>query len=90
MANRHTALVLVCPINMVHLAALTVNISGYDFSTDELAIKAWSENEEIAEICFQTGIFEDTGKRADGDGVTVEFWKFRKPYTLDQFPMIKQ
>jgi len=69
---------------------LTIDVSGYDFSTDELAIKAWSENEEIAEICFQTGMFEDTRKRAETDIGTVEFWEMRKPYTLDQFPMIEE
>jgi hypothetical protein len=88
--NGHTALFLVDPINMTQLAALTVNIPDFDFPTDELAIKAWSENEEIADICFQTGIFEDTAKRAENDEVTVEFWKIREPCTLDQLPMIKQ
>ena len=88
--NGHTALFLVDPINMTNLATLTIDVSGYDFPTDELAIKAWSENEEIADICFQTGIFEDTRKRGESDTGIVEFWKMRKPYTLNQFPMIKE
>jgi len=86
----HTALILVDSINMSHLATLTVCTPGFHFPSDELAIKAWSENEEIAEICFQTGIFKDTRKRASNGKVTVEFWKIKKPHTLDQFPMIKQ
>jgi len=86
----HTALILVDPINMTELATLTIDVPGYDFPTDEFAIKAWSENEEIAEICFQTGMFEDTGKRGKADIGIVEFWEMRKPYTLDQFPVIKE
>ena len=88
--NGHTALILVDPINMNPLAALTVNIGDFDFPADELAIKTWAENEEIAAICFQTGLFEDTGKRTENGKVTIEFWKIKKPYTLDQFPIIKR
>ena len=89
-SDGHTALILMDPINMTLLTALTVYTPDFNFPSDELAIKAWSENEEIAEICFQTGIFKDTRKRASNGKVTVEFWKIKKPHTLDQFPMIKQ
>lgn len=85
----HTALILVDLFNMSYLATLTVCTPGFNFPSDELAIKAWSENEEIAEICFQTGVFEDTGKRGANEKVTVEFWKMKKPYSFDLFPMIK-
>ncbi len=88
--NGKTALLLVDQINMTLLTALTVNLGDFDFPDDELAIKTWAENEEIADICFQTGLFEDTRKRTDNGEVTVEFWKIKKPYTLDQFPMIKR
>ena len=69
-------------------AVLTVNLGDHDFPADELAIKTWSENKEIAEVVFNTGLFEDTGKRATNDLVNVEFWKFLDPSQLNKLPVI--
>jgi len=87
--NGHIAIAVADPINKVLLAALTVNTLDFDFPADELAINAWDDNEEIADLCFQTGVFEDTGKRAENGSVTVEFWKLKEPYTLNISPKIK-
>ena len=54
---------------------LTVNFPDTFVGPREICIKNWSENEELAKLAFDTGLFEDTGRRA---GVLAPIWRLLK------------
>lgn len=56
-------------------ATLTVNIPNATIEEDEILVKAWSENEKVAEVALQTGLFEDTGKRVPTGYEYAQVWK---------------
>ena len=58
-------------------ATLTVNIphASCMIEKDEVLVKTWSENEEIANELRDCGIFQDTGKRVSTGFVQAEIWK---------------
>lgn len=41
----------------------------------EFFAKTWNENESIARACLESGLFEDTGKRAQVAWVDVPVWR---------------
>lgn len=77
------ALVVIDPSTGERWGVLTVNVPDVDHQDDEFLIKTWSENEKLAEAIFNQGWFEDTGKRAENGRVTVEFWKFKEPHSIE-------
>jgi len=58
-------------------ATLTVNIEEANFTLadDEIIVKAWSENEKVAEAALATGVFKDTGRRIPAGYVKAQVWK---------------
>ena len=86
--NNRVALVVVDVGTEEEYTKLTVNVTNINYPKDVFAIKTWSENEEIAEVIFNTGAFEDTGKRAESEHVTIEFWEFKPPFSLSDIPPV--
>ena len=58
-------------------AVLTVNLPRKWLQPDEFFVKAWSENESIANWVRALEIFEDTGKRQKTGFVEAEIWRFK-------------
>ena len=58
------------------IARLTVNIPEASLEKGEFFVKAWSENERIAEDCLKSGLFWDTGKRVQTGWVEAQVWRF--------------
>lgn len=88
--NKRIALVIVMKETGKRYGILTTNVPELTLEDGEFAVKTWAENKEIAEVIFDTGIFEDTGKRAKNEFVSVEFWKFKDPRIIDNLPLFKQ
>jgi len=86
--NNRIALVVVDVATEENYATLTVNVTNINYPKDVFAIKTWSENEEIAEVIFNTGAFDDTGRRAESEHVTIEFWEFKEPFSLSDIPPV--
>ena len=86
--NNRVALVVVDVGTEEEYTKLTVNVTNINYPKDVFAIKTWSENEEIAEVIFNTGAFEDTGRRAESEHVTIEFWEFKPPFSLSDIPPV--
>lgn len=57
------------------IATLTVNDPETTLRADEILVKTWSENEEIAKVMAATGWFEDTGRRVQLNHVTAQVWR---------------
>ena len=71
-----TAVVLATETGEMH-AVLTVNIEDTLLKEDEILVKTWSENEDIARACLETGFFEDTGLLVPTGFVTASIWKVK-------------
>lgn len=56
-------------------ATLTCNIPGVNLAPDEVLIKRWSENEQIANAALATGWFEETGKIVPTGFAIAEIWR---------------
>ena len=71
---------------------LTVSMPDLEIPKESIPIKTWGDNKDITEVVFNTGLFNDTGKRAqgevDGKTVQVEFWEFRVPNPFQYIPVI--
>lgn len=63
-------------------AQLTVNIPGADLKEGEFVVKTWEDNEELARLALQSGIFEDTGRRVQEGFVPAQIWRFKDPDAL--------
>ena len=78
--------------NKVH--TLSVRVPEIVVPENEHAIKTWGSNKEVSQSAFNTGMFEDTGKRAifepqsDGNTVAVEFWKLVDGSSINDIPNI--
>ena len=70
---------------------ITTQTKGYDAPTGYIPIKVWEENKDIVEVLYNSGIFTDTGHRADvnidGKIFTIEYWEFINPSTLQHIPI---
>ena len=86
--NNRVALVIVDVETGENFATLTVNVTNVNYPEDVFAIKTWSENEEVAEVIFNTDAFEDTGRRAENGHVIIEFWRLKPPYSLSHIPFV--
>ncbi|MBA4372248.1 MAG: hypothetical protein C0402_05250 [Thermodesulfovibrio sp.] len=67
-------------------STVSVNLPGEIVADDEVIIKNWSENVEIAPLVLATGIFEDTGRRIPTGFVEAEVWKVKDPLLFQQLP----
>lgn len=56
----------------------TVNLPDQPLGKDEIFVKTWAENEEIAKVCLATGLFEDTGKRVPTGFVHAQVWRIKE------------
>lgn len=54
---------------------LTTNIPGTPLKENEILVKTWSENEEVADSALKSGIFRDTGKRVRSGWVEAQVWQ---------------
>ena len=88
--NNQMALIIIDPKTDEQKFTLTTSVTGYDFPKDQLAIATWGENKALAEVVFNTGLFEDTGFRATSeDNISIiEFWRFIVPKNIDLIPPI--
>lgn len=57
-------------------AKLSVN-TGRPLAPRHVAIKTWSENEELAEAALATGLFEATGLEIPTGFVSAPVWRIR-------------
>jgi len=57
---------------------LTINIPKSELEDDEIIVKDWSENVEFAEACYNTGLFEDTGKKVITGHIQAPIWRIKK------------
>lgn len=62
-----------------HYVVLSVNIPGVQLATDEVLVKTWAENEDIAAAVLKTGAFVDTGRRVQAGFVEAQVWQFAVP-----------
>jgi len=75
MMNNRKCIMLVS--EMGPIATLTTNIiPGSDLEEDELCIKTWSDNEELAVDALESGLFIDTKKRIAAGHAFAEVWKY--------------
>ena len=60
------------------IAMLSVNIPecSHQLGDGEFFVKTWSENAELAEDAFLSGLFHETGCTSD-DNVSAQIWKFK-------------
>ena len=56
-------------------ATLTCNMSEVSLEDDEVIIKNWSENTQVAQDAFNTGLFENTGKLAGN--IRAPIWRIK-------------
>ena len=86
--NERIAIVIVDAGTGKRWGVLTCNIPEVDVPSGKFPIKTWSENKDIAEVIYNTCIFNDTQVRAKNNNVTVEFWEFNDPSALDNMPKL--
>ena len=70
-----TFIVLQCDDGQPY-AHITVNTEA-PIEDDEVAIKTWGFNKGISEELFDTGLFEDTGKRFRSGFAVGEVWRLK-------------
>lgn len=80
----------------VIVGPITANLVNFNFPEDEFPIEVTDHknHRDILNQLFQTGIFEDTGKRGinqkEDKTVKIEFWKLIEPETISsirEFPV---
>ena len=54
---------------------LTCNIPSVVLTENEILVKTWSENEEVAKAALASGLFRDTGKRVSTGFVLADIWE---------------
>jgi hypothetical protein len=54
---------------------LTCNLPEVPLEDDEIIVKVWSENTQLAQDAFNTGLFENTGKLAAE--VRAPIWRIK-------------
>ena len=73
--GRRTAIELICSEDQSPFCTLTTNLPHVELEEQEVLIKTWSENEEIAKAALTSGLFRDTGKRVSTGFVQAEVWE---------------
>ena len=71
--NGRLAIKLTCEIGP--MAVLTVNLPEFELEEGEFFVKAYAENEPVADACRDSGIFCDTGKRVKIGYTEAEVWR---------------
>jgi hypothetical protein len=56
-------------------ATLTCNLPTMELNGNEVFIKTWSDNEEVAKAALASGRFKDTGKRVSTGFVLAQVWE---------------
>lgn len=56
-------------------ATLTCNLPTMELNGNEIFVKTWSENEEIAKAALASGRFKDTGRRVSTGFVLAQVWE---------------
>ena len=74
-SGRATVIELIDTTSQEPFAVLTCNISGVKLKPDEVLIKRWSENEQVANAALATGWFEETGKIVPTGFCIAEIWR---------------
>ncbi len=75
--NKRLALQVVTTEYGEPYGTLSVNLPDVAIPPECIAVKNYSENEEMAAAAYETGIFEDTGVRAQTGFVSVPIWKIK-------------
>lgn len=70
-----TAIQLIDVRSQEPFATLTCNIPGVYLEPDEVLIKRWSENEQVANAALATGWFVETGKIVPTGFCIAEIWR---------------
>lgn len=79
--NERTAIVVLTDTGSRY-AVLTVNFPGTPLDSDEVLIKTWSENTDIAKTVLETGLFIDTGRRIRTGFYEAQVWKVAAPHVM--------
>lgn len=74
-ANGRMALRVITATTGEPYATLTVNVPEAMIAEDELIVKAWGENEDVARAALATGLFVDTGRRLSTGFMEAQVWK---------------
>ena len=56
---------------------LSVNVPDVNVPDGCIAVKNYSENEPLAAAAYETGLFEDTGVKAQTGFVSVPIWRIK-------------
>lgn len=74
------AILLIAQEDQEPIAVLSINLpkKASMLGADEVFVKAWSENEQIAPLVLLTGLFEDTGKRVPTGFVEAQVWRVKE------------
>jgi hypothetical protein len=75
--GKATVIRLIELANLEPFATLTCNIPGVKLEPDEVLIKRWSENEQVANDALATGWFEETGKIVPTGFAIAEIWRIK-------------
>lgn len=59
------------------IGTLSTNIDGTKLESDEFFVKNWSENESLAKAAYDSGLFEDTGKKVQTGFVQAPIWRIK-------------
>jgi hypothetical protein len=73
--NGRIALQLIDPAEDELFCTLTCNLPDVYLEEDEVLIKNWSENEDVAKAAFASGLFEDTGLSVRTGFVEAPIWR---------------
>lgn len=74
------AILLIAQDDQEPITVLSINLPDKAslLGADEVFVKAWSENEQIAPLVLLTGLFEDTGKRVPTGFVEAQVWRVKE------------
>lgn len=61
---------------------LSVNVPGTQLAHDEVLIKTWAENKDVAAAVLATGLFADTGRRIPSGFAEAQVWKLTSAEAL--------
>lgn len=76
--NNRIALRLIDERDGTPISILTCNLPHVHLEPGEFCVKTWSENEQIAKNCMDSGLFIDTGKRFPTGHCVAEVWRFKE------------
>lgn len=75
--NKRLALQVVTTKYGEPMGMLSVNLPDVAIPDGCIAVKNYSENEAMAAAAYETGVFEETGVKAQTGFVSVPIWKIK-------------